>query len=57
MATTQVAVQPASPAEAVQPLDRIRRLDWGMALLSIWIVCGFYVDLWRMRTARSTTRS
>ncbi len=46
MSTTRVAVQPGLPAEAARPLVTIGRFDWGIAVLSIWLVGGFYIDLW-----------
>lgn len=42
----QVATRGAVGAEDAGVSSRAQRIDWLVAALSIWLVTGFYVDLW-----------
>jgi Tol biopolymer transport system component len=52
MAATQVAIPPVSSTEASRAADAAGRLDWAMTILSMWLIGGFYVDLWAHRHGR-----
>jgi WD40-like Beta Propeller Repeat len=45
MATTDVA-QPEGTPRDDRSAEASLRFDWGMSGLSVWLIVGFYVDLW-----------
>jgi hypothetical protein len=46
MATREVATERALPADATASPVTTSRFDWTISVLSIWVVVGFYADLW-----------
>ncbi len=46
MAGTEIAAEGAVPAEAPRTALATSRFDWGISALSVWLIVGFYIDLW-----------
>ncbi len=46
MATTEVATGRAERVDATVGPVASSRLDWGVTVLSVWVIVGFYLDLW-----------
>ena len=46
MATTEVATGRAERVDATVGPVASSRIDWGVTVLSVWVIVGFYLDLW-----------
>lgn len=46
MATTEVADGRSAPTDSTRPIALTWRFDWGITILSAWVIAGFYADLW-----------
>ena len=46
MATTEIATGRVAAAESTLAPVASGRFDWGVTALSVWLIVGFYTDLW-----------